>query len=357
MPGYDTNNVFAKILRGELPSQKVYEDADTLAIMDIMPRCQGHTLVIPKTPARNLLDASPTQLAACMKTVQKVANAVMKAFKADGITLHAVQRAGRRAGGVPPAFPRAAALGRRGARPAYRQDGKARGARGQRREDQGRRSDEHGDVHPARDRRQPGHRPRDGEMRSRRPATTCGRLRAARPRSPSMMPELDEDRRRCTRSCGRRRRGRRRGRRDPDARRTQDGAGRAGRHHAVLQGDAHPDRRHAGGGRAPAGDGHGHGRRRQPRARRLPVRCPDVPAGPEAHLRRQGRAGADDPRQRPGVDHRPARPADRRRRDRPDARAGRSARTGRWARSRAPTWPTSWCARRSSAATSARRRC
>ena len=87
MPGYDTNNVFAKILRGELPSQKVYEDADTVAIMDIMPRCQGHTLVIPKTPARNLLDASPTQLAACMKTVQKVANAVMKAFKADGITL------------------------------------------------------------------------------------------------------------------------------------------------------------------------------------------------------------------------------------------------------------------------------
>ncbi len=87
MAGYDTNNVFAKILRGELPSQKVYEDADTLAIMDIMPRCQGHTLVIPKTPARNLLDASPNQLAACMKTAQKIANAVMKAFNADGITL------------------------------------------------------------------------------------------------------------------------------------------------------------------------------------------------------------------------------------------------------------------------------
>ena len=80
--GYDTNNVFAKILKGELPAQKVYEDAETLAFMDIMPRCQGHTLVVPKTPARNLLDASPAQLAACMRTVQKVSVAVMKAFDA-----------------------------------------------------------------------------------------------------------------------------------------------------------------------------------------------------------------------------------------------------------------------------------
>jgi histidine triad (HIT) family protein len=87
MMAYDTNNVFAKILRGELPSQKVYEDADTLAFMDIMPRCEGHTLVIPKGPVRNILDASPAQLAACMKTVQKVAGAAMKAFDADGITL------------------------------------------------------------------------------------------------------------------------------------------------------------------------------------------------------------------------------------------------------------------------------
>jgi histidine triad (HIT) family protein len=85
--GYDTNNIFAKIVRGELPAHKVYEDADTLAFMDIMPRCEGHTLVIPKTPARNILDANPSQLAACMKTVQKVANAVTKAFNADGVTL------------------------------------------------------------------------------------------------------------------------------------------------------------------------------------------------------------------------------------------------------------------------------
>jgi histidine triad (HIT) family protein len=84
---YDSNNLFAKILRGELPAHKVYEDADTLALMDIMPRCEGHTLVIPKGPARNLLDASPAQLAACMRTVQKVAAAASKAFGADGITL------------------------------------------------------------------------------------------------------------------------------------------------------------------------------------------------------------------------------------------------------------------------------
>ncbi len=84
---YDTTNVFAKILRGELPAHKVYEDADTLAFMDIMPRCDGHALVIPKTPARNVLDASPAQLAACLTTVQKIARAQMKAFGADGITI------------------------------------------------------------------------------------------------------------------------------------------------------------------------------------------------------------------------------------------------------------------------------
>lgn len=85
---YDDNNVFAKILRGELPAHKVYEDADTLAFMDIMPRCDGHTLVIPKTPARNILDATPAQLAAVMATVQKVARAVMTAFAAPGVTLN-----------------------------------------------------------------------------------------------------------------------------------------------------------------------------------------------------------------------------------------------------------------------------
>src|SRR4051794_2767851 len=85
--GYDSNNIFAKILRGELPAQKVYEDADTLAFMDIMPRCEGHTLVIPKTAARNVLDASPAQLAACRRPVQRGGGAAMKAFGANGIPL------------------------------------------------------------------------------------------------------------------------------------------------------------------------------------------------------------------------------------------------------------------------------
>lgn len=84
---YDDTNIFARILRGELPAHKVYEDADTFAFMDIMPRCQGHSLVIPKTAARNVLDASPQQLAVCMTTVQKIARASMKAFGADGVTI------------------------------------------------------------------------------------------------------------------------------------------------------------------------------------------------------------------------------------------------------------------------------
>jgi histidine triad (HIT) family protein len=84
---YDNSNVFAKILRGETPAQRVYEDAETLAFMDIMPRSEGHTLVIPKAPVRNLLDAGEAQLVACMRTVQKVAVAAQQAFGADGITL------------------------------------------------------------------------------------------------------------------------------------------------------------------------------------------------------------------------------------------------------------------------------
>jgi len=87
MTTYDPSNVFAKILRGELPAQKVFEDDATLAIMDIMPRADGHVLVVPKTAARNMLDATPDQLAACMATVQKVSRAVMRAFSADGITI------------------------------------------------------------------------------------------------------------------------------------------------------------------------------------------------------------------------------------------------------------------------------
>jgi histidine triad (HIT) family protein len=84
---YDNNNVFAKILRDELPSERVYEDEQTLVMMDIMPRADGHVLVVPKTPVRNMLDATPEQLASCMASVQKVSHAMMKAFDATGITL------------------------------------------------------------------------------------------------------------------------------------------------------------------------------------------------------------------------------------------------------------------------------
>ena len=93
---YDEQNVFAKILRGEMPCHKVYEDEATLAFMDIMPRGEGHTLVIPKAPARNILDADPEALAAVIKTAQKVARAVKKAFDADGVT---VQQFNEAAGG------------------------------------------------------------------------------------------------------------------------------------------------------------------------------------------------------------------------------------------------------------------
>lgn len=84
---YDPDNIFAKILRGEIPSTRVYEDDETLAFMDIMPRSDGHLLVIPKTPCRNVLDASPQQLAAVIATVQKLACAAKAAFGADGVTI------------------------------------------------------------------------------------------------------------------------------------------------------------------------------------------------------------------------------------------------------------------------------
>ena len=93
---YDDQNIFAKILRGEIPATKIYEDNDTLCLMDIMPRADGHCLVIPKTPCRNMLDASQEQLAACMKTVQAVSKAAMKALGAEGIT---VQQFNEDAGG------------------------------------------------------------------------------------------------------------------------------------------------------------------------------------------------------------------------------------------------------------------
>jgi len=87
MPAYDPSNIFAKILRGELPAYKVYEDNRVLAFLDIMPQATGHTLVIPKMPARNALDADPDELAYVVKIAQKIAKTAMAVFAADGVIL------------------------------------------------------------------------------------------------------------------------------------------------------------------------------------------------------------------------------------------------------------------------------
>lgn len=88
MTAYDPNNIFAKILRGELPCHKVYEDEHVFAFLDIMPRVTGHTLVIPKVPSRNILDIKPDDFAHVARGTHKIALAAMKAFDADGISVH-----------------------------------------------------------------------------------------------------------------------------------------------------------------------------------------------------------------------------------------------------------------------------
>jgi histidine triad (HIT) family protein len=87
MPSYDPNNIFAKILRGELPSHKVFENDKAFAFLDIMPRAPGHTLVIPKSPARTILDIAPDDLAELIKATQTVARAAATVFAADGLTI------------------------------------------------------------------------------------------------------------------------------------------------------------------------------------------------------------------------------------------------------------------------------
>ena len=96
MASYDPNNIFAKILRGELPAYKIYEDDKTIAFLDIMPRAPGHALVLPKASVRNILDISPDDLAHVMKVAQKVAKASMQVFDAQGVT---VQQFNEGAGG------------------------------------------------------------------------------------------------------------------------------------------------------------------------------------------------------------------------------------------------------------------
>lgn len=93
---YDSSNVFARILRAELPSVKVYEDAHTLAFMDIMPSVEGHTLVIPREAAETIFDLSPTAAAQLIATTQRVARAVKNAFECPGLMI--VQLNGAAAG-------------------------------------------------------------------------------------------------------------------------------------------------------------------------------------------------------------------------------------------------------------------
>ena len=96
MTAYDNSNVFAKILRGEFPCHKIYEDDHVLAFLDIMPRAPGHTLVIPKAAARNILDIKEEDYVHVARATRKIARAAMTAFKADGIT---VQQFNEAAGG------------------------------------------------------------------------------------------------------------------------------------------------------------------------------------------------------------------------------------------------------------------
>ena len=87
MAEYDSDNIFAKILRGELPCHEVWQDDVAFAFMDIMPESPGHVLVLPKAPSRNLLDADPETLSALILRVQRIARAVKAAFDCDGVTV------------------------------------------------------------------------------------------------------------------------------------------------------------------------------------------------------------------------------------------------------------------------------
>lgn len=87
MTAYDPDNIFAKILRGDIPNHTIYEDDHVLAMMDVMPQAEGHALVLPKAACRNMLDADPALFSALFGAVQKVAKAAKQVFSADGITI------------------------------------------------------------------------------------------------------------------------------------------------------------------------------------------------------------------------------------------------------------------------------
>ena len=87
MTAYDDQNIFARILRGEIPCFKVHENDRSFAFLDIMPRSPGHTLVIPKAPARGILDITEDDLAEVVRSAKRIAMAAMKAFDAEGIII------------------------------------------------------------------------------------------------------------------------------------------------------------------------------------------------------------------------------------------------------------------------------
>ena len=93
---YDQDNIFAKILRGDAPSHRVYEDEWSLAFMDVMPQADGHTLVIPKDPTADIMTADPDVLARTIQTTQRIARAVRHAFDASGVMI--MQLNGAKAG-------------------------------------------------------------------------------------------------------------------------------------------------------------------------------------------------------------------------------------------------------------------
>ena len=91
---YDTRNIFARILRGEIPAHKIYEDEHTFSFMDVMPQSDGHALVVPKAPAENVFELAPEALSATILTTQRVARAVKKAFDPPGVMLVQLNGAG-----------------------------------------------------------------------------------------------------------------------------------------------------------------------------------------------------------------------------------------------------------------------
>ncbi len=126
---YDKDNIFARIVRGEIPCHKVYEDADTIAFMDIMPQAEGHTLIVPKAAGEDLFTTPPESVAAAIRTTQKVARAIKKAFSAARRHGRAAERARRGAERLPPALPRDPALCRQGPQHPCRGPGGSGGAR------------------------------------------------------------------------------------------------------------------------------------------------------------------------------------------------------------------------------------